>query len=1029
MVRLFNASTRVLLGCLLTVLLAAGVVQAEKPAPPPKVGTADVPEDQKRYLLYVFYNSGMNSESNFSWTPVETALRNGCNGIELCVPWDEIYLTRNGPANWTILDQEIDRIVQLGGKVALRIGLHRTYDRVDTFWSDENGAHTYKNEVLYKNNARQFTPAYQPTVDLASDFVKQVAQRYSAHQQQGHILFMSVTNTPFLEQEYSATSMIRYQAGETPTVTDYSSSMIIGFRAWLAAKYGSIGALNTAWGRSYGNFYEIAPPGYMANDINDAFIGKPGKDWYVYRHKVHKTFVDQTTLAIKSANSTYKVVNQHGSVFDNFSVFRGTLGFKNYAQNADGVKVNDTPDYPHRFTMDLARSNVSTGKWIMNEVDGQGYARIGVNTFADQITQSFQHGAKAVVFANFADAGGLEFVRLITQQVRLQGWLDQPVPDFAPNGDIGVKLSKLVESGYNQLGIQAQWQQIYNQNGNKPVRITIDEDLLSDAPVATPTNPLTLLTPTVDCATGLLTFRTSGGDGTLIEYFAVGLRPWGSSPTATLESWTRTGVTYTLQARQSGWVTSLDYTTNCAANPTPPAANKAPVVVAAIASQTATLARSYSLVIPPGTFTDPDGQLVSWAVSGLPVGLSFDAPSRTISGSPSLIGASVVTVTVTDNGGATAQTSFSLQVLGNNTPTPPAATTTTAPPTTTVTTPANPLTLLAPTVDCATGLLTFRTGGGDGTLIEYFAVGLRPWSSSPTATLESWLPDGVVFTLQARQSGKLVSRDYITNCRSLTVTPPVAANKAPVVVAAIASQTATLARSYSLVIPPGTFTDPDGQLVSWAVSGLPVGLSFDAPSRTISGSPSLIGASVVTVTVTDNGGATAQTSFSLQVLGNNTSTPPAATTTTAPPTTTVTTPANPLTLLAPTVDCATGLLTFRTGGGDGTLIEYFAVGLRPWSSSPHGHPGVVVARRGGLHPAGPPERQACQPGLHHQLQVADGDAPRGSQQGSGGGRGHRQPDGYPGPVLQPGHSPRHLHRPRRPTRKLGGERVAGRAEL
>ena len=469
----------------------------------------------------------------------------------------------------------------------------------------------------------------------------------------------------------------------------------------------------------------------------------------------------------------------------------------------------------------------------------------------------------------------------------------------------------------------------------EPVTVTVPSTTTAP-PTTTPANPLTLLAPTVDCATGLLTFRTGGGDGTLIEYFAVGLRPWSSSPTATLESWLPDGVVFTLQARQSGKLVSRDYITNCRSlTVTPPvAANKAPVVVAAIASQTATLARSYSLVIPPGTFTDPDGQLVSWAVSGLPVGLSFDAPSRTISGSPSLIGASVVTVTVTDNGGATAQTSFSLQVLGNNTSTPPAATTTTAPPTTTTVTTTTALTLLAPTVDCATGLLTFRTGGGDGTLIEYFAVGLRPWSSSPTATLESWLPDGVVFTLQARQSGKLVSRDYITNCRSLTVTPPVAANKAPVVVAAIASQTATLARSYSLVIPPGTFTDPDGQLVSWAVSGLPVGLSFDAPSRTISGSPSLIGASVVTVTVTDNGGATAQTSFSLQVLGNNTPTPPAATTATAPPTTTVTTPANPLTLLAPTVDCATGLLTFRTGGGDGTLIEYFAVGLRPWSSSP-----------------------------------------------------------------------------------------------
>ena len=460
-----------------------------------------------------------------------------------------------------------------------------------------------------------------------------------------------------------------------------------------------------------------------------------------------------------------------------------------------------------------------------------------------------------------------------------------------------------------------------------------------------------MVAPTVDCGTGLLTFRTSGGDGSPIEYFAVGLKPWGSTTTATLESWLPDGVVFTLQARQSGKVVSRDYTTNCKALPviapvmvTPVIVNKAPVLVTAIGSQTATLARAYSFVIPVGTFTDPDGQLVSWSVSGLPVGLSFEASSRTISGTPSLIGAGVVTVTVTDNGGATAQTSFTLQVLGNNTPTPPTPlppaltlpdpVTITTPPTTTVTTPPAPtaLTMLAPTVDCGTGLFTFRTSGGDGTPVEYFAVGLKPWSTTPTAKLESWLSDGVVFTLQARQSGKVVSQDYTTNCKTAAtpVTTPVAANKPPVLVTAIGSQTATLARAYSLVIPAGTFTDPDGQVVSWAVSGLPVGLSFEASSRTISGVPSLIGAGVVTVTVTDNGGATAQTSFTLQVLGNNT---PTVTSTIANTIAAPTTAPTALTMLAPTVDCGTGLLTFRSSGGDGSPIEYFAVGLKPWGST------------------------------------------------------------------------------------------------
>ncbi|MBC8153148.1 MAG: beta-galactosidase, partial [Bacteroidetes bacterium] len=727
------------------------------------MGTTDVPPEQQRYMMYAFYNIGYQSDPNFSWASVETAINNGCNGIQLCVPWDEIYPTRTGPANWATLDKQIERIVQLGAKVALRIGVHRDIDRVDTYWTDENGAHTYKNELLYKNHSRQFSPAHQPTVDLASDFVKQVAQRYSRQQQEGSILFVSVTNTPFLEQEYSATNTIRFEAGEINTVTDYSNAMITGYRAWLTTKYTSIAGLNAAWGRSYASFSDVQPQGLNAGSIYDAFSGKAGKDWYVYRHKVHKSFVAQTTQAIKSANSSYKVVNEHGSVFDNYSVFRGTLSFKDNAQNADGVKVNDSPYFPHRFSMDLVRSNISTGKWVMNEVDGIGYARLGLDPFIEQVTQSFQHGAKVVVFANFADAGGLEFVRQITQRVRSQGWMDQPVPDFAPVGNIPVKLSRLIDLGYGELGIRSQWTELYNQNGNKPVRITLDEDILDQTPIAPPptSSPLSLLAPTLDCATGLLTFRTAGGDNTAIEYMVAGLSPWSTSPTVTIEASKRIGVAFVLKARQSGQETSYNYTTACGNNP--------PTLVTPIASQNIVVGQPYSFVIPANTFTDADGQIVSWVVSNLPPGLTFNADTRTISGTPSSIGTSSLTLVVTDNGGATAQTTFTISTVGATTPPPTTPPPTTPPPTNPG--PTNSLSMVAPGVDCATGLLTFKTAGGDGTPIEYMAVGLKAWSTSSTATIAPHQREGVTFTLKARQSGREVSYTYTTNCSSQPPTP------------------------------------------------------------------------------------------------------------------------------------------------------------------------------------------------------------------------------------------------------------------
>lgn len=896
MLQLYYASLRVYFLSFFALLGITSFTLAKVPDRPNEKSLSIVPPDQQRYLVYVFYNVGYYNDPNFNWTSIETAIKNGCNAVELCVPWSEIYPTRNGPANWATLDKQIDRVVQLGAKVALRIGVHRDVDRVDSYWSDDNGVHTFQNQLFYNAHGRQFSLAHQPTLDLATDFVSQVAKRYSNRQQQGDILFMSVTNNVIQEQEYNAWGQTLLQADQIPTATDYSTTMIAGFRTWLAAKYTTVTALNTAWNSNYTSFSTIQPPGLFDPNIYAAFAGSRGKDWYIYRHKVHKVFVDQTTQAIKAANSSYKVINGHGSVFDDFSLFRGTLDFKNYALNTDGVKVDDAPEYPHRFSMDLVRSNIAPGKWLMNEVDGQNPTKYGVGVFTDQVTQSFQHGAKAVVLANFTDALGLEFARQICERVRSQGLLDQPVSTITTSGTIPLKLSQLIEKGYSQLGVQSQWNQTYNQNGNQPVYIPIDEDIpdinvVTTPPAATTTTPvasLSLLAPTFNCSTGLLTFKTAGGNGTAIEFMADGLKNWSTDSTATIQAYQRNGVTFVLMARQSGLQVTYNYTTNC-----PVTTNLPPVVVTPIANQTATLARSYSFVIPAATFNDPDGQVVSWAVANLPVGLTFDPSTRTISGIPSLIGPNVVTVTVTDNGGATTQTTFIIQILGNNSSTTSPASTT--------------LTMIAPGFDCQTGKFIFRTTGGDGTPIEYFAVGIKPWSLDSVGTIDPWLRDGVTFTLQARQSGKVASYTFKTNC----------SNKAPVVVTPIANQTATVSLSYSLVIPATTFTDPDGQIVGWGAANLPAGLAFDPVTRIISGTPTATGSKVVTISATDNDGATTQTAFALQVLSKPL--PMTAATATS------------LTMVAPSFDCATGRLVFRTTGGDGSPIEYFAVGIKVWS--------------------------------------------------------------------------------------------------
>ncbi|GAB3890407.1 hypothetical protein GCM10028825_26970 [Spirosoma agri] len=76
-------------------------------------------------------------------------------------------------------------------------------------------------------------------------------------------------------------------------------------------------------------------------------------------------------------------------------------------------------------------------------------------------------------------------------------------------------------------------------------------------------------------------------------------------------------------------------------------------------------------------------------------------------------------------------------------------------------TPPNPptggtLTLLAPTYDCGTGAIHFNAGGGNGSPVEFKAVGITDWTINPDQFVDRdsrTANDVKPFTLMARQSG------------------------------------------------------------------------------------------------------------------------------------------------------------------------------------------------------------------------------------------------------------------------------------
>ena len=80
--------------------------------------------------------------------------------------------------------------------------------------------------------------------------------------------------------------------------------------------------------------------------------------------------------------------------------------------------------------------------------------------------------------------------------------------------------------------------------------------------------------------------------------------------------------------------------------------------------------------------------------------------------------------------------------------------------------PGDALALLAPTYDCQSGAITFRTSGGNGSAIEYAAAGITGWTSNPNQFVDRdsrTANDVRPFTLMARQNGVTVS--YVWDLR------------------------------------------------------------------------------------------------------------------------------------------------------------------------------------------------------------------------------------------------------------------------
>ena len=336
-------------------------------------------------------------------------------------------------------------------------------------------------------------------------------------------------------------------------------------------------------------------------------------------------------------------------------------------------------------------------------------------------------------------------------------------------------------------------------------------------------------------------------------------------------------------------------------------ANSAPVLDNAIPDQSAVAGTGFSYQVPADAFSDPDtGDTLSYTAmkaddTTLPTWLTFTAGTRTFTGTPAAsdVETLAVKVTATDTSSATVSDEFNIVVS----PDPLAHCDTTN---------TNELWCAAMTVGSGhlfgTNILGFdatlpfggltprrfdyRTGTIRVYRLVYGSAGFEFGTINASGTTPS---DGLLgtrnFTLEIGTGvGKKTfaidnpgtDRAFLFSNHGLSwsvnemvpVKLLLVPNNAPTVANEVPDQEAVAGTSFSYQVPADAFSDPDSDTLTYTAnkaddaSMLPTWLSFDAATRTFSGTPATtdLGTDSLQVTADDSNGGTANDIFDILVV-------------------------------------------------------------------------------------------------------------------------------------------------------------------
>jgi hypothetical protein len=283
--------------------------------------------------------------------------------------------------------------------------------------------------------------------------------------------------------------------------------------------------------------------------------------------------------------------------------------------------------------------------------------------------------------------------------------------------------------------------------------------------------------------------------------------------------------------------------------------NTTPIVANEIPDQKANMGERYSYEFPENTFTDSDGNPLTYTVNTTPAGITFDSDTRSFSGIPTTEGTVSITVTANDGNGGSITDTFDFVVVKSTpaTPSVPTLSSKTHNSITLVYTEGNEYSIDNGDTWQDSNIFTELSPSTEYTFIQRVKE-----TELATASLAS---DKLKVTTKEEESGG-------GDDGSSTNTAPIVANEIP-------DQKANMGEIYSYQFPENTFTDNDGNPLTYTVNTTPAGITFDSDTRSFNGTPITEGTVSVTVTANDGKSGTVTDTFKFVVVKSTPATPSA----------------------------------------------------------------------------------------------------------------------------------------------------------